>query len=230
MPGGDDFFVIGPWDRLIDDLVIFRKRFADYTCQNPAFSFSASFTIFNPRYPAFKFAEVAGNQEKKAKENQDKNKKCEKNSIGFLDKIVFWEDFYPLQKLEKKLVELVEGKGISRSYIQLLQRIAQYNSLGRMKPVNETELRQHARFHRWKWYYAWQVARMLERLKHKSEVEIPLKQINDFLLSSIYDGYRFINSESLYLIEVPARWAELRTRTIKSKLQNTIKNIGGKHE
>ncbi len=235
--GGDDFFVIGPWDRLIDDLVTYRKRFADYTCQNPAFSFSASFTIFNPHYPAFKFAEVAGQQEKKAKENQNPKEKCEKNSIGFLDKIVFWEDFYPLQDLEKKLVKLVEDEDISRSYLQLLQRIAQYNSLGRMKPVNETELRQHARFHRWKWYYAWQVARMLERIKRKKEVEIPLKQIKDFLeqikdflLSSIYDGYRFINSDSLYLIEVPARWAELRTRTIKSKLQNTIKNIGGKHE
>ncbi len=228
--GGDDFFVIGPWDRLIDDLVTFRKKFADYTCQNPAFSFSASFTIYNPHYPAFKFAEVAGLQEKKAKENQDKNEKYEKNSISFLDKIVFWEDFYPLQKLEEILVDLVKDKGISKSYIQLLQRIAQYNSLGRMKPENETELRQHARFHRWKWYYAWQVARMLERIKpkKKKEVEIPLKQINDFLLSSIYDDYRFINSESLYLIEVPARWAELRTRTIKSKVQN--KKIGGKHE
>jgi CRISPR-associated protein Csm1 len=226
--GGDDFFVIGPWDRLIDDLITFRRKFADYTCQNPAFSFSASFTIYNPRYPAFKFAEVAGYQEKKAKENQSPDEKCEKNSISFLDKIVFWEDFYQLHDLEKKLVEMIKEKGISRSYIQLLQRIAQYNSLGRMKPVNENELRQHARFHRWKWYYAWQVARMLERVKRKKEVEIPLKQINDFLFSSIYDGYRFINKESLYLVEVPARWAELSTRTIKSKLEN--KNIGGKHE
>lgn len=226
--GGDDFFVIGPWDRLIDDLITFRKRFTDYTCQNPAFSFSGSFTIYNPRYPAFKFAEVAGYQEKKAKENQNTSEKFEKNSISFLDKIVFWEDFFLLQELQEQLVDLVEKKGISRSYIQLLQRIAQYNSLGRMKPKNETELRQHARFHRWKWYYAWQVARMLERIKRKKEVEIPLKHINDFLFSSTYDGYRFINKESLYLVEVPARWAELRTRTIKSKIQN--KNIGGKHE
>ena len=233
--GGDDFFVIGPWDRLIDDLITFRRRFADYTCQNPAFSFSASFTIYNPRYPAFKFAEVAGYQEKKAKENQSPDEKCEKNSISFLDKIVFWEDFYRLQDLEEKLVKLIKDEDISRSYIQLLQRIAQYNSLGRMKPVNENELRQHARFHRWKWYYAWQVARMLERVKRKKEVEIPLKQIKDFLeqiknflLDSTYDSCRFINSDSLYLIEVPARWAELRTRTVKSKLEN--KNIGGKHE
>jgi CRISPR-associated protein Csm1 len=226
--GGDDFFVIGPWDRLIDDLIIFRKKFAAYTCHNPVFSFSASFTVYNPQYPAFRFAEVAGRQEKNAKENQNSKEKCEKNSISFLDKIVFWNDFYPLHDLEEKLVELVEEKELSRSYIQLLQRIAQYNSLGRMKPMDETELRQYARFHRWKWYYAWQTARLLERQTRKKEVEILLEKIKDFLFSSIYDGYRFINQESLDLIEVPARWAELRTRIIKEKLPD--KNIGGNHE
>lgn len=214
--GGDDFFVIGPWNRLIDDLAAFREDFKTYTCENPAFSFSASFSIFNSRYPAFKFAEVAGDGEKKAKDNKADGR--EKDSISFLGKVVFWDDFYRLKELEEELVKMVRATDISRSYIQLLQRIAQYNSLGRMKPKNDIELRQSARFHKWKWYYAWQAARLAERLKqgnkkkYQNDLEPPLREIDNFLFSSTYKTHRFINPDSLYLIEIPARWAELKTK------------------
>jgi hypothetical protein len=126
--------------------------------------------------------------------------------------VVFWDDFLRLKELADELVDLLERKVFNKSYIQLLQRIAQYNSLGRLKPQDHNELRQHARFHRWKWYYAWQAARLLERQKNKNQVKIPLDHINDFLFLSVYKGYAFINTESLYLIEIPARWAELKTR------------------
>ncbi len=214
--GGDDFFVIGPWNRLIDDLAAFRDAFKNYTCENPAFSFSASFSVFNSRYPAFKFAEVAGDGEKKAKENKTEGR--EKNSVSFLGKVVFWDDFYHLKELEEELVSMVREADIGKSYIQLLQRIAQYNSLGRVKPKDGIELRQSARFHRWKWYYAWQAARLVERLKQKNkkkyqnDLEQPLLEIDNFLFSSTYKTHRFINDDSLYLIEIPARWAELKTK------------------
>lgn len=220
--GGDDFFVIGPWDRLIDDLAAFREAFKRYTCENPAFSFSASFSLFNSRYPAFKFAEVAGDEETKAKENTAGEKV--KDSVSFLGKVVFWDDFYYLKEVEEALVKMVREDDISKSYIQLLRRIAQYNLLGRVKPKNDMELRQSARFHRWKWYYAWQAARLAERLekknktKYRTDLEQPLREIDNFLFSSTYRTHRFINNDSLYLIEIPARWAELKT-----------KRQGGKH-
>jgi CRISPR-associated protein Csm1 len=209
--GGDDFFVIGPWNNLIDDLTIFRDQFEKYTCYNPAFGFSASFSLFDGRYPAFKFAEIAGFQEKQAKEN--KTESLEKNSISFLSHVVFWKDFSRLKQLKENLVRLVEEKIIGKSYIQLLQRIAQYNTLERRKPKTKDELRQTARFHRWKWYYAWHAARLLERKKKQKEVKELLDHINRFLFSSTYEDYCFIDKDSLFLIEIPARWAELITKS-----------------
>ena len=145
--------------------------------------------------------------------------------------MVFWDDFYPLQKLEEELVKMVREADISRSYIQLLQRIAQFNTLGRVKAETDIELRQSARFHRWKWYYAWQAARLAERLKQKNkrkyqdDLEPPLREIDNFLFSSTYKTHRFINPDSLYLIEIPARWAELKTKIVTQKQKN-----GGNHE
>ncbi len=208
--GGDDFFIVGPWNNVIDDLAVFRKKFAQYTCCNPGFSFSAGFSLFDSRYPAFKFAEITGNMERKAKEN--KSGPHEKNSICFMDKTVCWEDFFPLQKLAERLVALVKNKTIAKAYIQLLQRIGQYHALGREKPVTEVELRRSARFHRWKWYYTWQAARLLERKKDKDAVRLLLENMEDFLFKRSFQGYCFNEPDSLYLIEVPARWAELKTK------------------
>jgi CRISPR-associated protein Csm1 len=217
--GGDDFFVIGPWNRLIDDLTHFRQEFKTYTCGNTAFSFSASFSLFDSGYPAFKFAEVAGDEESKAKENRAGEKV--KDSISFLGKVVFWDDFYYLKDVEEGLVKMIQDDDIRKSYIQLLRRIAQYTSLGRVKPKNDLEIlevKQSARFFRWKWYYVWQAARLMERLekkdtaKYRTDIEPQLKEIDNFLFSSTYRSYRFIQKDSLYLIEIPARWAEFKTK------------------
>ena len=208
--GGDDFFIVGPWNQVIDDLAIFREKFSLYTCFNPIFSFSAGFSIFDSRYPAFKFAEITGSMEQKAKEHT--SGLLSKNSICFLDKTIYWEDFFPLKQLARDLAEMVQNKTIARSYIQLLQRIGQYHTLGRKKPVTADEMRRSAHFHRWKWYYTWQAARLLERKKDKDEVRVLLKNMEEFLFEKSFQGYRFRQTDSLYLIEVPARWAELKTK------------------
>lgn len=209
--GGDDFFIVGPWSHLIDDLVTFRKKFAQYTAFNPAFSFSASFSVFGSHYPAFKFADVAGTMEQKAKENQVENLK--KNSICFMGKVVFWEDFFKLQELTQYLENLVNKDKISKSYIQLLQKISQYHLESEKKGKTPLEINQAARFHRWKWYYAWQAARLLERDKNEKEIVDLLETMEKLLFQSAFNDAKFINRDSLYLLEIPARWAELKTRS-----------------
>jgi CRISPR-associated protein Csm1 len=49
--GGDDFFLIGPWDRLIDLASHQREKFRAYTAQNPDFSFSAGLITAKPDEP-----------------------------------------------------------------------------------------------------------------------------------------------------------------------------------
>jgi len=56
--GGDDLFLIGPWNHIIDLVADLRKSFADYVC-NPDIHFSAGITIHKSHTPINVMAENA---------------------------------------------------------------------------------------------------------------------------------------------------------------------------
>ncbi len=63
--GGDDLFLVGAWDDLLEFAVDLRKVFRDYT--NGKLSFSAGLGLFAPTYPILHMAEEAGALEDRAK-------------------------------------------------------------------------------------------------------------------------------------------------------------------
>lgn len=73
--GGDDMFLVGAWDELLELAVDIRRAFAAFT--NNKLSFSAGLALFTPSYPISKMAEITGMLESAAKENSK-----EKNSIA----------------------------------------------------------------------------------------------------------------------------------------------------
>lgn len=68
--GGDDMFIVGAWDELLELAVDIRRAFSKFT--NDKLSFSAGLALFNPGYPISKMAEITGMLEGAAKDN-DKN-------------------------------------------------------------------------------------------------------------------------------------------------------------
>lgn len=68
--GGDDMFIVGAWDELLELAVDIRRAFSKFT--NDKLSFSAGLALFNPGYPISKMAEITGMLESAAKDN-DKN-------------------------------------------------------------------------------------------------------------------------------------------------------------
>ncbi len=71
--GGDDMFLVGAWDELIELAVDIRRAFARFT--NGKLSFSAGLAMFNHGYPISKMAELTGALESAAKS-------ASKNSIA----------------------------------------------------------------------------------------------------------------------------------------------------
>jgi len=49
--GGDDFFVIGPWNRTIEFAKTMREEFSRFTGEHPDFTFSAGIFFAKPQYP-----------------------------------------------------------------------------------------------------------------------------------------------------------------------------------
>lgn len=97
--GGDDMFIVGAWDELLELAVDIRRAFAKFT--NGKLSFSAGLALFSSGYPISKMAEITGMLESAAKNNakdslalfgmeteqQDKDYKLECKHI------YHWQDF-----------------------------------------------------------------------------------------------------------------------------------------
>ena len=70
--GGDDMFIVGAWDELIELAVDIRRAFTRFT--NGKLSFSAGLAMFSHGYPISKMAEITGMLESAAKSsNKMKN-------------------------------------------------------------------------------------------------------------------------------------------------------------
>ena len=73
--GGDDLFLVGAWNQIIDFALIFESRFKEYT--QGKIKLSAGISIHDAKYPLYRMAEAGGMAEKVAK-NVDplKDKLC----------------------------------------------------------------------------------------------------------------------------------------------------------
>lgn len=98
--GGDDMFIVGAWDDLIEVAVDIRKAFARFT--NNKLSFSAGLAMFSSSYPINKMAELTGMLEDAAKNIPDKDSIAlfgfdteQKNDDTVLEcrHIYKWDDF-----------------------------------------------------------------------------------------------------------------------------------------
>lgn len=69
--GGDDVFIVGAWNELIELAVDLRRAFAVFT--NNRLTFSAGIAMFSPSFPITQMARLTGLLEDNAKNNADKN-------------------------------------------------------------------------------------------------------------------------------------------------------------
>ncbi len=69
--GGDDVFLVGAWDDLLETAVDFRETFRHYT--NGKSSFSAGLGLFSPNYPVIRMAQETGDLEDLAKKADGKD-------------------------------------------------------------------------------------------------------------------------------------------------------------
>ena len=69
--GGDDMFLVGAWDELIEVAVDIREAFGRFT--GGKLSFSAGMAMFRPGYPISKMAELTGMLENTAKDMPEKD-------------------------------------------------------------------------------------------------------------------------------------------------------------
>ena len=91
--GGDDLFLIGPWNCIVELVDCLHESFANYVCHNKEIHFSAGISLHKPHTPLDKLSDAA-----EAAIEKSKNKG--RNRITLFSETVDWNEFTRLMKIK----------------------------------------------------------------------------------------------------------------------------------
>ncbi len=94
--GGDDLFLIGPWNRLVDLSALLRKSFARYVCGNPGITFSAGISFHKPQTP---IDTMAGETEEALEQSKEEGR----DRLTVFSETVEWKNVETLLSIRNTL-------------------------------------------------------------------------------------------------------------------------------
>lgn len=191
--GGDDLFVVGRWDKVIDFAERIRQETKD-RFGNDGISISGGIAVVQPKFPISKAAELAGDAEDAAKLFRN----GEKNAFHMLGKTISWDkEFDYVKSFKQQFVSLIEEYDLSKGILHklmLYSSIADRNKI--LRKENKTE----------DYSYIWHISYYLTRYMKRYESN-PV--VSDFCRSLRDREIDYRNGRNLELIALAARWAEL---------------------
>jgi len=105
--GGDDLFLVGPWDKILEIAGHIREDFMKFT-RNPKLTLSAGVVIANHNLPIASAAEAVESALKQSKQGG-------RNCITILDKTLTWDDWKRAREEWEKLRD--SGEKISSAFL-----------------------------------------------------------------------------------------------------------------
>ncbi|MGI6226100.1 MAG: type III-A CRISPR-associated protein Cas10/Csm1 [Peptococcales bacterium] len=217
--GGDDTFVIGSWNIVIDFAKLFYQKFREYTCYNQKITFSAGFSIFNAHFPLNMATEFVEEGLGRAK-NNSLDEKPTKNSISFLGEVFNWDEFNEVLKLKAFLIEMMtfhskikKDATIGRTLLYKIQRNTEC-----FKEIKREKERQ--RFDKLK---LWRLAYSLREIKEadvKSKTNYAerfIQEYNRIVVENLTGKSKEDKINNIMIVPAAIRWAQLETRTVKEE-------------
>lgn len=193
--GGDDLFLISPWDIMPNLAMKIRKAFSDYTHANPDVHLSGGMAFIHGKYPVYQAAEDAGEAEEAAKRMEGKD------AFYFLGQPWKWSAFEDLSKKKEKLLEIVkkqDGAEGPQSILQLLRLLA-------ASEAQAVSLHGRPLWGPWMWRGMYRFTRLAKQYENnKRELSEKLIELRDEIGS---ENYTHISTWG-----TAARWAQLLVR------------------
>jgi CRISPR-associated protein Csm1 len=194
--GGDDVFLLGPWDVMPDLALKIRNDFSEYTGRNPELHLSAGLAFIGGKYPIYQAAKEADEALQSAKHSAGKD------AFGFIGTAWPWSEFEQVKAKFERIVRIVKELEGSQAVIQVLRDLTEQKAKKSEKTRNKDV------WGPWQWHGAYLLKRMEEREKGRPELAREIKAIREELDEDNYS--------KLYQWGAAARWAQLKTRK-KSK-------------
>jgi CRISPR-associated protein Csm1 len=163
--GGDDLFLIAPWNVAVKVATLIRSKFGKYTCQNPSFGMSAGLGFFKGNFPIRLAADITDGLESRAKQKLEESGK--KDKIALLDSVLQWKQLEELQQKGLELLKELEKSNLSRSLL--------YRLYIRLKAIKETTAEgsneRKEQLYRFIPYFYYQLARNVKEERLQKELE-----------------------------------------------------------
>ena len=209
--GGDDLFVVGRWDKVIEFAKLVHNETAKRFSRE-GITISGGIAVVKPKFPIAKAAEMAGEAEDAAKQYR-----AEKNAFHLFGKTVTWDSEFEYVERYKNLftryISLYDKSyGFSKSIlhkIMLYAEIADINKMHRQqgKPLNYSYM----------WHMSYYLTRFMEKWKaydrERNEEKRRVKQELYEFCMNLRDE-QLTKPRNLEMMAVAARWAELTIKDI----------------
>jgi CRISPR-associated protein Csm1 len=202
--GGDDLFIIGPWNIIIEKSLEIRNAFSNYTAYNPQITLSAGIELIRPKYPISRGADMAGEAESQAKAFRP-----EKNGITFLGKTLSWYNFELCREIKELIIDIArENKGIINRLKQVYLLYKKNESLLVDSEIKTDQVKEKIFYNQWMWRMVYSLYRYA---KDNDEKKVEIDELKQYLLNSVYKKYQ-AEGDAIGFLDIPARWAEFELR------------------
>jgi CRISPR-associated protein Csm1 len=172
--GGDDLFLIGPWNRMTELALALNEKFTDFTCHNSEIHFSAGIVVAKPQIPVSRLAA-------QAEEILEQSKNKGRNRVTVFGETAEWPNLATIFAHRQTLDDWRE-RLLSRALFYRLNSLV--GMAAREKQLNPDEHPVHYRdMHclRWRALLQYQLARNINKDANREAALEELQQLPKWL-------------------------------------------------
>jgi len=114
--GGDDLFLIGPWNRIIDLVARLKDQFKNYVCGNNEIHFSAGISLHKANTPIDAMAHAA-------EEALEASKEGEKNKLTLFSCTISLDQVDSMEEVKNTLTDWLNKKHINKAMLYKLNEL-----------------------------------------------------------------------------------------------------------
>lgn len=208
--GGDDTFIVGSWNIILEFAEEFYNKFREYTCNNKYITFSAGLGVFKHNYPINRSAHLTENYLDEAKTIEFTSQEEVvpiKNKINFLGETFNWEELKRIKSIKDILYDLVENKGYGHGVLRKV-----YKSTLGFKNILEDSTRGI-----YENIKLWRLSYYLREVKDNDEkiAEKLIQEYEDIVIHNLTGKSDEDMINNIMIIPAAVRWTEMATRKFK---------------